>query len=710
LTIGTGANAVGPISVTSGSTWFSDGTSVTIEPNATGTSNHFSTWSGTTVPAGFQKGSGAAQTFTMNGSYDMTANFTDGVNDHQLTLAVSGDGVIVVTVGTEEFSVPTLDTWFSDGQSITLEPKANNTNTNFSYWSGTVPTGFNVGSGLAQTFTVDDTYDMTAFFVTNGYKLTLNVDDITGGDGKITVTLPDGNTFDVTDAYTGYYDRTTPVKISLEAVSGTASQFSNWVAAGTPPSGISGDADISFYVDANYALTAVFFGTGTGFTLNLSVEGDGFIALTVGGITTQYTTYTHDYKDGTSISLKAVPNGTTFSHWFDGTDVVQTLTLPVTMNAPHTIKAYFFAGDGSDNSYKITVNVAGSGTVDVTFSDPDHNVVTRYNVNGTTVVYGTNVTFTSYDGTDPFSYWDDGTVRTDNPYNATNVGVGYAITAYFLQPTEEKSYFIFAAADRNSTITPAGSVGVSPGDSMTFMFNASDGYVLSVYVDKVLVQSQITSGSYTFTNVVYNRTISVVSTPESLKAISLTIDVMRGSGYEEYSVNGSPFTTYVSPVALSLNDNVVVKAYPNGGYYFEKWETPGTVTTTQATFNNVTSSLALKAYFSESGSAQTESNNTLLWVLIAVILIIIVCLLIWYLLFHRSTVDVIKIGHSVSIIGKDRVRKKGEYRFTIQGGGFDPVSYRIGENGEWKTLAPGPNGEFVIQKGEITDTLTIEHR
>jgi len=57
------------------------------------------------------------------------------------------------------------------------------------------------------------------------------------------------------------------------------------------------------------------------------------------------------------------------------------------------------------------------------------------------------------------------------------------------------------------------------------------------------------------------------------------------------------------------------------------------------------------------------------------------------------------------------VRKKAEYRFTIQGGGErDPVSYHIGEDGEWKILLPGLDGGYVVPKGLITDTLTIEHR
>jgi len=60
-------------------------------------------------------------------------------------------------------------------------------------------------------------------------------------------------------------------------------------------------------------------------------------------------------------------------------------------------------------------------------------------------------------------------------------------------------------------------------------------------------------------------------------------------------------------------------------------------------------------------------------------------------------------------VGKDKVRRKSAYRFSIEGG-TGTVSYRIGEDGAWKTLIPGPSGDYLIPKGEITDTLIIECR
>jgi hypothetical protein len=64
----------------------------------------------------------------------------------------------------------------------------------------------------------------------------------------------------------------------------------------------------------------------------------------------------------------------------------------------------------------------------------------------------------------------------------------------------------------------------------------------------------------------------------------------------------------------------------------------------------------------------------------------------------------------VTIVGKDRTRRKRAYHFTIEGEALGTVSYRVGEDGEWKTLSPRSDREYVIPRGEIIDDVTIEHR
>ena len=91
-----------------------------------------------------------------------------------------------------------------------------------------------------------------------------------------------------------------------------------------------------------------------------------------------------------------------------------------------------------------------------------------------------------------------------------------------------------------------------------------------------------------------------------------------------------------------------------------------------------------------------------------VTLLILVSLLMLFPLFNRRCYKVIKVEASAKIIGDDRVRRKSEYVFSIEG--FGKVSYRIGKGGEWRSPLPHKSGEYLIPKGEITGHLTVECR
>ena len=207
----------------------------------------------------------------------------------------------------------------------------------------------------------------------------------------------------------------------------------------------------------------------------------------------------------------------------------------------------------------------------------------------------------------------------------------YVISA---QQAPGTSYTITASSDSNSTITPSGQVSVQGGSSVTFTYSAASGYhISSVTVNgKDLSQDQIT-GSYTFTNVLFNNTIVVKSAPGA--PITLTISIAQGNGYAEYSVNGSDFVRYVSPVPLNVSDSVTVRANAGDGYSFAKWETPATETNSEVTLT-ATSSLSLKAYFSEStgpaDNGNSSNSNLWIWVLAAIIVLIIIAVIILFLL------------------------------------------------------------------------------
>ena len=82
---------------------------------------------------------------------------------------------------------------------------------------------------------------------------------------------------------------------------------------------------------------------------------------------------------------------------------------------------------------------------------------------------------------------------------------------------EQKDYFITATADGGSAINPSGTVTVPYGENKTFLFSAKPGYqIKAVYVNGVAISSaELASGAYTFSNVMSNHTISVVSEVEA---------------------------------------------------------------------------------------------------------------------------------------------------------------------------------------------------
>jgi uncharacterized repeat protein (TIGR02543 family) len=90
----------------------------------------------------------------------------------------------------------------------------------------------------------------------------------------------------------------------------------------------------------------------------------------------------------------------------------------------------------------------------------------------------------------------------------------YAVWKYYVEvDPSAKTYFITASSDTGSMISPTGTVSVTGGTDMAFVFSAKDGYGISaVYVDDVAIPSEeLASGKYTFHDVNSNHTIRVES-------------------------------------------------------------------------------------------------------------------------------------------------------------------------------------------------------
>jgi hypothetical protein len=241
-----------------------------------------------------------------------------------------------------------------------------------------------------------------------------------------------------------------------------------------------------------------------------------------------------------------------------------------------------------------------------------------------------------------------------------------------------------------------------------FTFSALAGYSISaVIVDGMpLTQEQIATGSYTFRNVLSNHSIEVWSTAYS--AIILTIEVVEGEGYAMFSVNGGPLQEYVSDVLLPDRAYLTVEAFAADGYQFKEWRAGTTVySSPETSFPDVRASIHLELYFKEKSSSGWDTGPTL-WVAL-ILLLLLLGLLLLFLLYGRRRYDVF-IQEFSAITGEDKTKRKKAYSFTVGGGYMGGISYRVGEEGQWKMLLPDEEGIYTIPKNEVTGDIYLEDR
>jgi hypothetical protein len=259
------------------------------------------------------------------------------------------------------------------------------------------------------------------------FELTVNVE----GTGSVTVTI-NGNVYVLEESTTILLEK--DMVVSLEAdVTDAEHEFSRWEGDGASLSGT-----ITMTMNADMTSTVVFVDTeetGASF-VTVNISGNGEVVVTINGndyTLTAASTKVWLEEEATSLTFKAVNTSGSFSHWADNSGVVYTVgTHSADVSDGYSITAYFYAGSG-DGSYKITLNVEGEGTVDVTFTDQDENVVTLTNVSGLVIVHGTTVTFTANDGTGSFLQWTDidGAVLSTDASFTVEIEKDLTITANF---------------------------------------------------------------------------------------------------------------------------------------------------------------------------------------------------------------------------------------------------------------------------------------
>ncbi|GHV67908.1 hypothetical protein FACS1894199_14280 [Bacteroidia bacterium] len=253
----------------------------------------------------------------------------------------------------------------------------------------------------------------------------------------------------------------------------------------------------------------------------------------------------------------------------------------------------------SSGTYTFT-NVTANNTISVSFKQKQYTITVSAGSNGNispsttqTVGYSSSKTFTFT----PATGYEINQVLVNGVNNTTAVSSGtYTFTNVTADSTisvsfKQKQYTITPTAGSNGNISPSSEQTVTYGGSKTFTFTPATGYQIDqVFVNGVNNTAAVSSGTYTFTHVTANRTISV-----SFKQKQYTIAVFAGS-------NGSisPSTT---PTVTHGNSQTFTFT-PNDGYEINQVlvneaNNTAAVSSGTYTFTNVTADSTISVSFKQ---------------------------------------------------------------------------------------------------------------
>jgi len=171
-----------------------------------------------------------------------------------------------------------------------------------------------LGTDPALTLMVDADITVIAYYVEVTVEYTLNIDTTLGG---------------TTNPSPGSYSSPEGSTVNVTAIPDSGYLFDHWILDGVSR----GENPINITMDADHTITAYFAEEITKHTLTISTPAGG---------TTNPAPGIHEYPEGTSVSVEAIPDvDYEFDYWtLDG---IQSVDNPITviMDADHVLTAFF---------------------------------------------------------------------------------------------------------------------------------------------------------------------------------------------------------------------------------------------------------------------------------------------------------------------------------------------------------------------------------
>ena len=174
------------------------------------------------------------------------------------------------------------------------------------------------------------------------------------------------------------------------------------------------------------------------------------------------------------------------------------------------------------------------------------------------------------------------------------------VTIHFIStyvPPRPGTHLVSAYSDDGSTITPDGAVYVTNGNSITFNYQAKEGYKIIELIVDGIPQGNL-SGTYTFSDVRTDHSISIRSERLSYK---LTVEYNDKYGYVEVNLNNTGFARYTDTLTVTVGSSVVLKAVTFELRSFKGWTGSASSKDPVLTITDINDTVTLKAEFSDGG-------------------------------------------------------------------------------------------------------------